>query len=55
MYKNVFGEKVSKVRFKEMANARKNRRELVAENFDRRQLMKRNNGSSRYCNRANAY
>lgn len=40
MYKNVFGEKVSKARFKEMANARKNRQELVAENFNRRQLMK---------------
>ena len=41
MYKkNVFGEKISGARFKEMANARKNRKELVAEHFNRRDLMK---------------
>jgi len=41
MYKkNVFGEKISGARFKEMANARKNRRELVAEHLNRRELMK---------------
>lgn len=41
MYKNVFGEKVSKAKHKEMANAAKNRRELIAAGlFNRRDLMK---------------
>jgi len=30
MYYNVFGEKISKRRFKEMCDAAKNRRELIA-------------------------
>jgi len=40
MYFNVFGEKVSKTRYKEMLNAAKNRRELIAARFDRRELIK---------------
>lgn len=41
MYYNVFGEKVSKTRFKEMVNAQKNRRELIGANqFSRRDLMR---------------
>lgn len=41
MYYNVFGEKVSKARFKEMVNAQKNRRELIgAQQHTRRDLMK---------------
>src|SRR5260370_14529250 len=40
MYYNVFGEKVSRARWKEMQNAAKNRRELIAAGFDRRQLFK---------------
>ena len=37
---NVFGERVSRTRYKEMLNAAKNRRELVAAQFDRRELIK---------------
>lgn len=41
MYFNVFGEKVSKRRFKEMCEAAKNRRELIAAGLtNRRDLMK---------------
>lgn len=41
MYYNVFGEKVSKTRFKEMVNAQNNRRELIgAQQHTRRDLMK---------------
>jgi FtsP/CotA-like multicopper oxidase with cupredoxin domain len=41
MYYNVFGEKVSKRRFKEMCNAAKNRRELIAAGLtSRRDLFK---------------
>ncbi len=40
MYYNVFGEKVSRARWKEMLDAAKNRRELIAAGFDRRQLFK---------------
>jgi FtsP/CotA-like multicopper oxidase with cupredoxin domain len=41
MYFNVFGEKVSKARYKEMLNAAKNRRELIAAGLtSRRDLMK---------------
>jgi len=41
MYFNVFGEKVSKRRYKEMCNAAKNRRELIAAGLtSRRDLMK---------------
>src|SRR5215467_5431465 len=41
MYYNVFGEKVSKRRFKEMCEAAKNRRELIAAGLtSRRDLMK---------------
>ena len=41
MYFNVFGEKVSKRRFKEMCNAAKNRRELIAAGLtSRRDLFK---------------
>jgi FtsP/CotA-like multicopper oxidase with cupredoxin domain len=41
MYYNVFGEKVSKTRHKEMQNAAKNRRELIAGGcYTRRELMK---------------
>ncbi len=41
MYYNVFGEKVSRRRFKEMCNAAKNRRELIAAGLtSRRDLLK---------------
>ncbi len=40
MYRNVFGEKVSRARWKEMLNAAKNRRELIAAGFNRRDLFK---------------
>jgi FtsP/CotA-like multicopper oxidase with cupredoxin domain len=41
MYRNVFGEKVSKRRYREMLNAAKNRRELIAAGLtSRRSLMK---------------
>ena len=41
MYYNVFGEKVSRARWKEMLNAAKNRRELIAAGYcTRRDLMK---------------
>ena len=41
MYRNVFGEKVSKARYREMVNAAKNRRELIAAGLtSRRDLMK---------------
>jgi hypothetical protein len=41
MYYNVFGEKVTKTRFKEMVNAQNNRRELIGANqFSRRDLMR---------------
>ena len=41
MYFNIFGEKVSRRRFKEMLNAAKNRRELIAAGLtSRRDLMK---------------
>ena len=41
MYHNVFGEKVSRKRYKEMVNAAKNRRELITAGLtSRRDLMK---------------
>jgi FtsP/CotA-like multicopper oxidase with cupredoxin domain len=41
MYRNVFGEKVSRARYKEMVNAAKNRRELIAAGLtSRRDLFK---------------
>jgi hypothetical protein len=41
MYFNVFGEKVSRARYREMVNAAKNRRELIAAGLtSRRDLMK---------------
>src|SRR5580700_1622745 len=41
MYFNVFGEKVSKARYREMVNAAKNRRELIAAGLNsRRDLLK---------------
>jgi hypothetical protein len=41
MYYNVFGEKVSRRRYKEMCEAAKNRRELIAAGLtSRRDLMK---------------
>ena len=40
MYFNVFGEKVSRARYKEMINAQKNRRELIAAGLGRRDLIK---------------
>ena len=40
MYRNVFGEKVSKSRYREMLAAAKNRRELIAAGFGRRDLLK---------------
>ncbi len=40
MYKNVFGEKVSRARFKEMINAQKNRREIIAAQLSRREMIK---------------
>jgi FtsP/CotA-like multicopper oxidase with cupredoxin domain len=40
MHFNIFGEKVSRERFKQMVNAQKNRRELVAAQLDRRELVR---------------
>ncbi len=40
MYFNVYGEKVSRARWKEMLNAAKNRRELIAAGLGRRDFMK---------------
>jgi FtsP/CotA-like multicopper oxidase with cupredoxin domain len=40
MYKNVFGQKVSRARYKEMVRAQKNRREIVAAQLPRRELIK---------------
>ena len=40
MYFNVFGEKVSKARYKEMINAEKNRGELIAAGLTRREVLK---------------
>lgn len=40
MYFNVFGEKVSKARYKEMLNARKNRQEFIAAQIGRRHFLK---------------
>ena len=40
MYRNVFGEKVSKTRYREMLAAAKNRRELIAAGLGRRDLLK---------------
>ena len=40
MYFNVFGQRVSKAQYKEMLNAAKNRRELIAAQFSRRELIK---------------
>ena len=40
MHFNVFGEKVSRARYKEMLNAAKNRRELIAAGLNRRDLFK---------------
>src|SRR5215207_6738973 len=40
MYKNVFGEKVSRARYKEMVRAQKNRREIVAAQLPRREMIK---------------
>src|SRR5215472_14733332 len=40
MYFNVFGEKVSRARHREMVNAQKNRRELIAATLSRRDLVK---------------
>jgi hypothetical protein len=40
MHFNVFGERVSRGRYKEALNAAKNRRELIAAQFDRRELIK---------------
>jgi FtsP/CotA-like multicopper oxidase with cupredoxin domain len=40
MYFNVFGEKVSRARYREMINAQKNRRELIAARLSRRDLFK---------------
>ena len=40
MYFNVFGEKVSRARHREMVNAQKNRRELIAACLSRRDLFK---------------
>jgi hypothetical protein len=40
MYYNVFGEKVSRRRFKQMCDAAKNRRELIAAGLGRRDLFK---------------
>ena len=36
----MFGERVSRARYKEMLNAAKNRRELIAAQFDRRELIR---------------
>jgi len=40
LYYNVLGERVSKPRYKEMLNAAKNRRELIAAQFNRRDLIR---------------
>ena len=40
MHFNVFGKKVSRSQYKEMLNAAKNRRELIAAQFSRRDLIK---------------
>jgi FtsP/CotA-like multicopper oxidase with cupredoxin domain len=40
MYKNVFGEKVSRARHKEMINAQKNRRDIIAAQLTRREMIK---------------
>jgi hypothetical protein len=40
MYFNVFGQRVSKAQYKEMLNAARNRRELIAAQFNRRDLIK---------------
>src|SRR5262249_7037018 len=40
MYFNVFGKKVSRAQWKQMLNAQKNRRELIAARLDRRELFK---------------
>lgn len=40
MYYNVFGEKVSRARYREMIRAQENRRELIAARFTRRDLIK---------------
>src|SRR5215471_15975532 len=40
MYFNVFGEKVSRARYREMLNAEKNRREMIAAGLSRRELFK---------------
>src|SRR5215217_153619 len=40
MYKNVFGEKVSRARYREMIRAQKNRREIVAAQLPRRDMIK---------------
>jgi len=40
MYFNVFGEKVSRARYREMLNAQKNRREIIAAGLSRRELFK---------------
>jgi hypothetical protein len=40
MYFNVFGKKVSRARYKEMVNARKNRQELIAAGLGRRDFIK---------------
>ena len=40
MYYNVFGKRVSKAQYKEMLNATKNRQELIAAQFSRRDLIK---------------
>jgi len=40
MYFNVFGDRVSKARYREMLNAQRNRRELVAAGLSRRQMFK---------------
>ena len=39
MYRNVFGKKVSRARYKEMINARKNRQELIAAGLGRRDFL----------------
>src|SRR5260370_20063743 len=40
MYCNVFGERVSRARYREMVNAQKNRRELIAAGLSRRELFR---------------
>jgi FtsP/CotA-like multicopper oxidase with cupredoxin domain len=41
MYFNVFGEKVSKARYKQMIDAQKNRRELIAAGLTRREVLQK--------------